>query len=184
MNPNKTDQMARAALYTVLGSETIFFGTLLAAYMYLRADVSSWPLTHAPFTRLAVPAANTLLLLLSSLAAWLGLRAIRRGNSRGLGAWLLISLALGLTFIGGQIFEYLRSGMQPADMAFGGVFFALMGFHGMHLLAGEIVQAIVWLRSRAGDFSAARYTAVEMGAWFWFYVTGVWVVLFAVLYLV
>lgn len=180
----RSDQTARVALLVTLGSETFFFGTLLAAYLYLRADQTSWPLTHAPLARLAVPGTNTLILLASALTAYFALRSVRKGRISDLVRWLAVTLALGLVFIGGQVLEYTSNGMQPGDQAFGGVFFTLMGFHALHLVAGILILGLALLRAHLGDFTARRHVAVQIGTWFWFYVVGVWVVLFSALYLV
>jgi cytochrome c oxidase subunit 3 len=175
---------ARVALFAVLATEGVFFGTLLSAYLFLRLNEPDWPLTHAPASALLLPAINTGVLLVSAiLAAW-GLTRIRRGDGASLQLALLLSLVLGLLFVAGQAFEFTRSGMRPSDQAFGGVFFTLMGFHALHVLGGVVVLAINLVRGRLGDFSAARHIAVEMGTWFWLFVTGVWVVLFTALYLV
>jgi len=180
----RSDQTARVALLVTLGSETFFFGTLLAAYLYMRAGQPDWPLTHAPLARLAIPGANTLVLLASALTAYFALRSVRKGRISNLVRWLSVTLVLGLVFIGGQVFEYTSNGMQPADQAFGGVFFTLMGFHALHMVAGILVMALALLRARLGDFTSRRHVAVQIGTWFWFYVVGVWVVLFSALYLV
>jgi len=173
---------AGLALLVFLAAETAFFGTMVMAYLYLRANetVNAWAeQSHS----LLLPAANTVVLLLSTLTMWQGLRAIRQGGARSLQTWLLITLALGFVFVGGQAAEFSRSGMRPDDDAFGGVFFTLLGFHALHVLAGVLILAINVARSGAGDFSARSYAGVELGAWFWYYVAGVWVVLFAALYL-
>ena len=90
---------------------------------------------------------------------------------------------LGLVFVTVQIYEFSSAGMHINDQAFGGVFFTLMGFHGLHVLAGVVFLIINLARTRLGDFSPTRYTAVELGTLFWYYVTFVWIVLFAALYL-
>jgi cytochrome c oxidase subunit 3 len=175
---------ARVALLVVLGSETVFFGTMISAYLYLRASQPSWPFGHAQLTQFGLPAINTLILLASAGTAALAFRAVRKGDRRGLLAWLNVTLLLGLVFIGAQVFEYIHSGMTPSDQAFGGVFFTLMGFHALHMLAGELILGLVLARAQGGDFSTHRHTAVDVGIWFWYYVVAVWVVLFSVLYLV
>ncbi len=176
--------VARTGMLAALASETIFFGTLLSAYFFMRLDQPGWPLAGFAWPRMALPLANTAVLVASALAVAFAERAIARGSLRGLGLGLLVGLALGLVFVGGQAAEFASNGMRPGDQAFGGVFFTLMGFHAVHVLAGVVVLAINWVRGRLGDFSSARHTAVTMGAWFWFYVTGVWLAMFVALYLV
>jgi cytochrome c oxidase subunit 3 len=175
--------VARTGMLAALASETIFFGTLLSAYFFMRLDQAGWPLASFSWPRLALPLANTAVLI-----AKRGGRALRacdgHGSSRGLGRGLLVGLVLGLMFVGGQFTEFTSNGMRPTDQAFGGVFFTLMGFHAVHVLAGVVILAINWVRGRLGDFSSARHIAVTMGTWFWLYVTGVWLAMFIALYLV
>ena len=93
-------------------------------------------------------------------------------------------MLLGLLFVAGQIYEFSHAGLRIDDPAFGGVFFTLMGFHAIHVLAGVVFLTLNYLRAGLGDFSAERYEVVELGTLFWYYVTAVWFVLFAALYLI
>ena len=184
LNQRRSASMnAKIALFVVLSCETFFFGTVLSAYFYLRTTVLGWPLVHPPVSQIMIPIANTLLLLLSAgPMAWVG-KAIDQKKIRLAQVWLAVVLGMGLLFIGGQIFEFVRSGMSPSDQAFGGVFFTLMGFHALHILAGMIMLVILVVRTHLHDFKFRRHIAVDVGAWFWYYVIGVWVVLFTALYL-
>jgi heme/copper-type cytochrome/quinol oxidase subunit 3 len=98
--------------------------------------------------------------------------------------YLLMALLMGALFFAGQVFEFMHSGMRIYDSTFGGVFFALISFHALHVLAGITVLAINYARAWLNDFSANRHIAITVGTWFWYYVTAVWIVLFTVLYLV
>jgi heme/copper-type cytochrome/quinol oxidase subunit 3 len=184
VHSSKSGQKAKVAMAAVLASESIFFFTLISAYFYLRSDASAWPMSGASLPRLVLPVANTVLLVFSALSFYLGERAIRRDHVGQLKSWLTITLVAGLLFIAGQVFEFSRSGMHISDQAFGGVFFTLMGFHALHVLAGVLILAFLLWQAALGDFSARRHTAVQVGAWFWYFVTAVWVVLFTALYLV
>jgi len=172
----------RIAILITLGAESVFFVTLLVAYAALRDEVT-WNVSHA-LTRLAIPLANTAILLVSATTAWSSTRAVRRNEQASLRNGLLITSLLGLIFVAGQIYDFSNTGLQINDPSFGGVFFTLMGFHAVHVLAGVVFLALNYVRANWGDFSSARYEAVELGNWFWFYVTGVWLVLFVVLYLI
>lgn len=174
--------MARITLLLIFGIETVFFSTLLASYIAIRNGVR--PDLGAGWAVWLIPAVNTFLLVVSSLTATLGKRAIAHGHREELRFWLGITLLLGLVFVVGQIYDFSHSGMSPSDTAFGGVFFALIGFHALHVLAGVVILALIELRVLLGDFSAQRYTLVEVGTWFWYFVTGIWLVLYTSLYLV
>ncbi len=178
------ENIAKATIFLILAVETIFFGTLLTAYLFLRTGQAEWPFAHPSLERTIIPGLNTFLLLVSALITWHGTRDIRKGNNTGLIASLVLTILLGMIFVVGQVFEFNRAGMRPDDATFGGVFFALMGFHALHVLAGLVILVLNFGRAQLGDFTATRHIAVTMGAWFWYYVVAVWVVLFSALYLV
>ena len=179
---SNSDALARTTLLVALASESTLFVTLFMAYLYLRTGASQATFEHVGPSDTLIAATNTALLVISAWVAGQAVAAIGRGDQHGLLRGLLITLALGGVFVAGQVFEFDRSGMAPDDPAFGGVYFALMGFHALHVLAGIVILAVAAVRARLGDFTARRHTAVKVGAWFWYYVTGVWVVLFVGLY--
>jgi heme/copper-type cytochrome/quinol oxidase subunit 3 len=181
---NRRTGAVKAALLLVLGAETIFFSTLIVSYLVMRGEQAARPFPIQGLGDLLLPSLNTLVLLVSALLAGLAERAIRGGRRDALQSGLRWALGLGLLFVAGQVIEFTRSGMHPADAAFGGIYFALVSFHALHVLAGVFVLLLNLIRASLGDFSPRRYMAVQMGSWFWYYVTGVWLVLFTVLYLV
>lgn len=172
----------RIALLIVLGTESVFFATALMAYITLRGQVG-WSVEHT-LTRLAVPLVNTCILLLSAWIVWWSVGQIRTDRKAALRSGLMLSLWLGLFFVLGQIYEFNHAGLHINDLSFGGVFFTLLTFHAVHVLAGVIFLGLNLTRSMLGDFSSSDYEAVELGAWFWYYVTAVWLVLFTALYLI
>jgi heme/copper-type cytochrome/quinol oxidase subunit 3 len=172
----------RIALLIVLAIESVFFITVLVAYAALRDQVS-WNVPHT-LARLTIPLINSSILLASALIAWWSNNAIRRDNQSALKNGLLIALILGLIFVAGQIYEFKHAGLSIDDQAFGGVFFTLLGFHAAHVLAGVVFLALNLMRASMGDFSAEQHEAIDLGNWFWYYVTAVWAVLFTALYLI
>lgn len=170
----------KIALLIILISESVFFATLLVAYAALRNEFN-WPVEHS-LARLTIPFINTAIFLISLLPAWRTLISVRADKKAALQTWQITTLTLGLLFVVGQIYEFNHAGLKIDDQAFGGVFFTLMGFHALHVLAGIIILTINIIRTHLNDFSAANHEAVEIGSLFWYYVVGVWVVLFVALY--
>ena len=171
----------KVALFIILASESVFFATMLVAYISLR-NQTVWPVQHT-LGRLTIPLANTAILLVSTISAWRATVSIREEKTSALNGWLLSALLLGLVFVTGQVYEFSHAGMHTNDQAFGGVFFTLMGFHGLHVLSGVVFLIINLARARLGDFSPTDHDAIVLGTWFWYYVAAVWIVLFAALYL-
>ena len=154
------ETLARTTMYIVLGVETIFFGTLITSYLFLRNGQTDWPFANPSIEQTVVPGLNTLLILASALIAWHGEKDIKKGNVNGLSLSLALTVGLGLLFVVGQVFEFNRAGMRPDDETFGGVFFALMGFHALHVFAGLVFLVLNFGRARMGDFSAKSHIAV------------------------
>ncbi len=172
----------RIALLITLGTESAFFVTALVSYFALR-DQAHWDVPHT-LARLTIPLVNSAVLFASALLAWRASSAIREGRPRALQSLLTFTLALGLLFVVGQIYEFNHAGLRLEDPSFGGVFFTLITFHAVHVLAGMVFLALILMRAALGDFSAERHEPVKLAALFWYYVTAVWALLFIALYLV
>jgi cytochrome c oxidase subunit 3 len=172
----------KVALLVVLASESVFFLTLLTAYVALRGQVA-WDIPRT-LERLAIPIGNTIVLLASVIAARKTEEMARSGRRGGLAGIQIVTLALGVLFVAGQVFEFTHAGMRIDDQAFGGVFFALMSFHGLHVVAGMVMLAMGIVRARLPDFTAGDAAAIEIGSLFWYYVAAVWLILFCALYLI
>ena len=174
----------QTAVLLVLGTETALFVTLVMTYLFMRSGGSTWSFTPPSPVDTAIAGFNTAILLASSVAVRGAHRAIQRDRTDLLKSLLLLAFFLGAVFVAGQMFEFRHSGMSLRDFSFGAVFFALVSFHAAHVLAGMVILGLNLARAHAGDFNARRHVAITAGSWFWYFVSGVWVVLFAVLYLV
>ena len=82
------------------------------------------------------------------------LTSIKRGNRAGLKAGLVLTFAMGLTFLLTQIAEYARIGFSPSDNAFATVFFSLTGLHGMHVFIGLMLLLFAAIRVLPRPFLA------------------------------
>ena len=172
----------KTGLVIVLMSESVLFLTLLGAYAALRSQ-TDWQMSHT-WARLFVPVLNTAILIASAIMATYAQRYANTRSRAGVRVAQVITVTLGAAFLAGQIYEFAHSGMRIDDQALGGAFFALLGFHGLHVAAGLVVLGIGIMRPRFGEFSEADASAIQMGSLFWYYVTAVWLVLFVALYLV
>ncbi|HEX8938722.1 MAG TPA: cytochrome c oxidase subunit 3 [Candidatus Limnocylindrales bacterium] len=169
-------------------SEVMFFAGLFAAYFNVRAAAPVWPPAGNEHFQIhhdvwPLVGALTLILIVSSLTCQLGVWAIQRDDRRGLVRALAVTLALGITFLVGQAYDYSQLGFGLSDGTFGTTFYTLTGFHGAHVLAGTIMLGVMLFRATAGQFSARHHDAVEAVSLYWHFVDVVWVCLFSILYL-
>ena len=168
-----------------IASEAVFFANLIAAYLYLRVrDGSAFnPLGtgHVELDK-TLAAINTVILLSSSIPMHLAGRSIAKGDRSGLKRWLPLTIILGATFIGIQMYEYLNNGFGPDRGVVGSTFYVLTGFHGAHVTAGIVFLAVCFFRSMRGDFTKDRHFAVTAAEMYWHFVDAVWIILVTTLY--
>ncbi|HPC82369.1 MAG TPA: cytochrome c oxidase subunit 3 family protein [Thermoanaerobaculaceae bacterium] len=67
---------------------------------------------------------------------------------------------------------------------FFGIYFAMTGLHGLHVVAGMVVLGWLLLRARRGEFGSHYFTPVDLGGLYWHLVDLVWIFLFPLLYLI
>lgn len=177
----------KIATWLFLGSEVMFFTGLIGAYVILRGGqgFAQWP---DPTKALNVPltAANTFLLICSSVTLVYGLQGFQANNIRqgNLGLWL--TTFFGAVFVGVQGYEYYElyhHGVTPDANIFGSCFYAMTGFHGLHVFGGVVALLVLSIMGSRGCFNAKNYVAVELVGLYWHFVDLVWILLFAIVYL-
>jgi len=170
-------------LATFLVADGMTFAGLFAAYLTFRA-VNTLP-PGANFDReLLLPTINTVLLLVSSFTFHRAGKRLMAADRPGSRLWLLITGALGIAFLAGQMVEYFNLPFGLTDNLFASTFYALTGFHGLHVTLGVICITIVALQTRAGGrISASDHFGLEAAELYWHFVDGIWVVLYGILYL-
>ena len=173
-------------MWVFLGSDCLFFGSLIATYMVYRGQsiVGPYPedIVDVPITTI-----STFVLLMSSFAMVMGVAAARNGNQKRLIQWLVLTILLGATFIGFQVYEFNAfriEGLRYETNLFSSSFYTLTGFHGAHVTLGLVwlgAIAIIAARNPAGRPSALD---VDIAGLYWHFVDIVWIVIFTLLYLI
>ena len=182
-----TGQNTRKLLmWAFLGSDCMFFGSLIGTYLVYRGRAHEGPLPHEVFD-IPYTSVSAFALLMSSLAMVLALAAIQRGDVRRLKIWLLTVAGLGLVFVGGQVYEFTTFGGEGLNLSvntFGTTFFVLTGFHGAHVSLGIIWLLSLFMLAQRGVITAARSLDVEIAGLYWHFVDIVWIIIFTVVYLI
>jgi heme/copper-type cytochrome/quinol oxidase subunit 3 len=176
----------KMAMWAFLGSECLFFGSLISTYLLYRSRTNGGP-TSAEVYDIPFTSVSSFVLLMSSLTMVLALAAIQRGDERGMRAWLLATAFLGMSFIGGQIYEFTtfyNEGLTLTTSPFSSSFFVLTGFHGAHVSVGILMLLALVGMSLAGRLSVDGSRKVELIGLYWHFVDIVWIVIFTVIYLI
>ena len=176
----------KLAMWAFLGSECLFFGSLISTYLLYRTRVGSGP-TPAEVYDIPFTSVSSFVLLMSSLTMVLALAAIQRGDHKGLRVWLLATAFLGMAFIGGQIYEFTtfyEEGLTLTTSPFGSSFFVLTGFHGAHVTVGILMLLMTTGLSLAGRIPQEESRKVELIGLYWHFVDIIWIIIFTVVYLI
>jgi cytochrome c oxidase subunit 3 len=191
-------------MWIFLATEVLIFGGIFTAYtVYRIAYVADFEVASRQLN-LWIGGINTLVLLTSSLTMVLAIHAIRQGRSHSSAMHLLLTAALGTTFLAFKAVEYYLDyrenlvplfAFNPAEWAALNVrpehvqlflifYYFLTGLHAIHLLIGiAVVLVLAWLTHR-DHFSAEYHSPIESWGLYWHFIDVVWVFLLPLLYLI
>jgi heme/copper-type cytochrome/quinol oxidase subunit 3 len=173
-------------MWVFLGSDCLFFGSLIATYMVYRGQsiVGPYPVNiiDVPITTI-----STFVLLCSSFGMVQALAATNRNDQKGIQLWLLATAIMGSIFIGFQMYEFNTfklEGLRIDTNLFGSTFFTLTGFHGAHVTLGIVWLLSLFILARKGRIGPATALDVEIAGLYWHFVDIVWIVIFTLVYLI
>jgi len=179
------------AMLVFVSVEAMMFAGLVSAFMLTRAAAGgAWPPAGQPWFPLEETAINSAALLVSGALVFLAARAWEKREAR-IGPLLLTAIALGAFFVFFQGILWvavIREGLTLSSSQHGAFFCLIVGMHGAHVLCGLIFMGIVWLRLKPlrddgeprGSLSSSAFSAARA---LWYFVVGVWPVLYLCLYL-
>jgi cytochrome c oxidase subunit III len=200
----------KAMMWIFLLSDTFIFSCFLISYMTVRISTTEpWPNPSEVFALtlwgnkipLILIAIMTFILISSSGTMAMAVKFGYEKNKKVTFILLLITAALGATFVGMQAFEWTKlilEGVRPwgnpwGAAQFGSSFFMITGFHGTHVSIGVIFLIIVAIKVLRGDLDRQKpgfltgrkgnYEIVETMGLYWHFVDLVWVFIFALFYL-
>jgi cytochrome c oxidase subunit 3 len=181
-----TGQNSRKVLFwTFLGSECMFFGSLIATYMIYKGKDKVGPHPHE-ILNIPLTSISAFVLLMSSLTMVLALAAIQKKNMGGTRLWLAVTATLGMMFVGFQIYEFshfAHEGLLLSTNLFGSTFYVLTGFHGTHVTVGVIWLWTLFFLTFTGRIGPGNDLDVEICGLYWHFVDVVWIAIFTLIYL-
>jgi heme/copper-type cytochrome/quinol oxidase subunit 3 len=183
MRPEPPVSNARLAIILFVASEAMLFASLIAGYVVLRGGSDGFVGMEPLPVGLAWLSMSVL--LASSVVLVAAQRALNRGNRRLFNRGSLAAFLLGLLFLALQIVEWGRlvaGGLVPESNVHSGIFYALSGIHGVHVVGGLLLLAILAIRALRGAFGPGKRNFVVVAAIYWHFVTLVWAALFLMLF--
>ncbi|NEQ65979.1 MAG: heme-copper oxidase subunit III [Symploca sp. SIO2D2] len=164
-------------------SESVIFLSFFVGYIVYKTTTLDWLPAGVTGLEIKEPAINTVVLVSSSFVIYFAERFLHKENLWGFRIFWLLTIAMGSYFLYGQAVEWQGLSFGFTDGVFGGTFYLLTGFHGLHVLTGVLLQLLMLGRS----FIPGNYDGGEFGvaatSLFWHFVDVIWIILFALIYL-
>ena len=171
--------------WVFLAAEVVLFSTLFATYILYHGQTAGGPTSKALFD---VPgfATETVLLLTSSFTYGLATYSMRRMQKKAVIGWLIVTMLLGMGFVGMEISEFTTYAMHGAVIsrsAFLSAFFTLVGTHGAHVSLGILWMLMVVIQVAVRGIDSMTSRKVFIVGLYWHFLDVVWVFIFTVVYL-
>jgi cytochrome c oxidase subunit III len=194
-------QRAASALgmWVFLATEIMFFGGMFLTYTVYR---SIYPAVFAAASHelnVKLGAINTSVLICSSLTMAMGVYFSQKGKRAGLVVSLILTMLLGLVFLGvkaseyaekfhhhlvpGYNFQFPAGEAGPAQLYFS-LYFGMTGMHALHMIIGLGILTFLLVEAIRGRYTAEYNTPIELSGLYWHFVDIIWIFLFPLLYLI
>jgi cytochrome c oxidase subunit 3 len=175
----------RIGVWMAIASIVMLFTALTSAYIVRSASGNDWQ----PIAMPKVLWLSTLLIVISSVTMEVSRRSLKQQQDARYGRWLIITVALGLAFLGSQIIAWrqlVRQGAYLASNPFNSFFYLFTAAHGLHLLGGIMALTYLLLRTRQRrstiDGELRRVGAADSATIYWHFMDVLWVALFFLLF--
>ncbi|MBI4784497.1 MAG: heme-copper oxidase subunit III [Oscillatoriophycideae cyanobacterium NC_groundwater_1537_Pr4_S-0.65um_50_18] len=163
-------------------SESVIFLSFFAGYIAIKLTAVDWLPAGVSGLEVREPAINTIVLVSSSFVIYFAEKALDRQNLWGFRILLLATAAMGSYFLWGQATEWRGLPFGVTTGTYGGLFYLLTGFHGLHVLTGVLLQGIMLTRSFIpGNYEGGHF-GINATSLFWHFVDVIWIVLFVLIY--
>jgi cytochrome c oxidase subunit 3 len=210
-NMEQQREAGTLGMWVFLVTEIMFFGALFLAYTLYRYKYPEAFAAASNHLDLRLGAINTVVLIFSSFTMAMAVYSTQIGKRRNSIICLLLTIVLGLTFLGIKAVEYhekYRDSLIPGQLIpgrpfnpdlhelhlppgvpvgnvemFYWIYFAMTGLHALHMIIGIGLLTVLTIMAWRGRFSPEYYAPVEISGLYWHFVDIIWIFLFPLLYL-
>ena len=174
-------------MWLFLGSDCMFFGTLISTHLIYR---KLYPDSFEPTAlfSLELTSFSTFILLMSSFLMALAVSAMHKGELKSFRRNVIGVIFFGLIFLGCQVYEFAHfthEGLTLSTNTFGSTFYLMTGTHGVHVAIGIFWLLCMYFYSHTGKMDAHESAVdVEVAGLYWHFVDIVWIVIFTAVYLI
>ncbi len=189
--PNAFPEDRTIAMVILLIFDAMILAGMVGIFMLTRAAAdTAWPPVGQPWFPSEQMALSSVALIVSGVLVVLAARAWRSGEARRVGPLLFTAIALGAFFVcfqGVMWVSLIRRGLDLASSQHANFFCVVTGMHGANAVTALVLLSLTWMRLKPlrdgggprGSLNSTTFAAARI---LWYFVVGVWPVLFALLY--
>jgi cytochrome o ubiquinol oxidase subunit III len=184
-NTHDVDTKTTLGFWVYLMTDCVLFASLFAGYAVMHGNIYDGPSASEIFD-LPFVLVETLILLTSSFTCGLALLAARKQNRRMTLSFFGITFALGLAFIGMELYEFrhlIHEGYGYQRSGFLSAFFTLVGTHGLHIAVGLLWMAVMMIQTIKRGFTTGVLRRLTLLSMFWHFLDVIWIFIFTIVYL-
>ena len=202
----------KVAMWAFLGSDCMFFGTLISTHLIHR-KIYPGAVDPQQIFDIELTGFSSFILLMSSFLMALSVSSAHKANIPAMRWFLAGTVFFGLIFLGGQVYEFTHfvhdKGLTLNGNIFGSTFYLLTGTHGLHVALG-VLWLFSWLLASfpkemtwwkdgwyklpflpvrwifgfmMGKWKKESPLDIEVAGLYWHFVDIVWIIIFTVVYL-
>ena len=194
---HRDDVGARMGMWLFLFTELLLFGGLFFLYSVYRFVNQEQFHIAAKELNTLIGTFNTIILLTSSLTMALSIAAIQRNNKSLSVFFQALTILLAFGFLINKYFEWsikFHHGVFPGseillnkpkgEILFFGLYYVMTGLHGLHVIIGVVLIAIMTRLTINGVINKDSYVKLESAGLYWHLVDIIWIFLFPLFYLI
>lgn len=164
-------------------ADAMVLAALLAVYVTIKGGSAAWP-PKGVHVGTYIPTMISITVVMSGFAVQWAVFAARRNDGRNAVMAMILTLFLGVAVANLEWLAFVRAGFGFKAHTYGTLYYLLIGYHVVHLLAAILVVLVLAFRTMAGHFSTDRHDPLRAGAVFWQYSNVVWFLVVTALFLI
>ena len=196
--PDQQRETAMVGMWIFLITEVLLFGGLFTAFTVYRVSAPHAFDLGSKDMEIVLGSINTAVLICSSYTMALSVYYAEVGNQKLLMLFLLLTMFVGVIFLGIKFTEYYfhyldhkvpalwfeeHSSEAPKIQLFFVFYFIMTGLHALHMTIGLGILSVLLFRTLLGNINAEYHTPIEIGGLYWHFIDIVWIFLYAIFYI-
>uniref|UniRef100_Q01RA0 cytochrome-c oxidase n=1 Tax=Solibacter usitatus (strain Ellin6076) TaxID=234267 RepID=Q01RA0_SOLUE len=155
---------------------------LIAVYFYLRLRVDVWPAPGVHLPGLTLPSLALIPLFASCVGSYLASEAAKKNSRAGMLLGLGLNLGLATVFLVLRALEWSRLNFTWASDAHGSIFWTILFLHSYDIIADVLMTAVLLTIVASGHYGPRQRIGVHVDSILWYFLVGIWIPLYAVIY--